>query len=242
MPATPSANTIGIDSRISATKTMATVASSMNDPPSVLRRVLWQRRDHHRKPVSRDQDAADHRGCVEPGEIDFEAGRGQRAVEQAEFQAVPRGEQADAGDQRVVETMDPELRRLRQSMHEHGKGEMRARVDADRCANQGQPRQREFAHLLDPGERHRVDVEPVGDGADEIAQDHADQQVDDGKDDQRRDREFWDGWENPQHARWNSGGRGGRTAGPKTLASARLCELQALKLSISSHTAPYWLL
>jgi hypothetical protein len=54
-------------------------------------------------------------------------------------------------------------------------------------------RQRQLAHFLDPGERHRVDIEPVGYGADEIAQDHADQQVDDGKDDQRRDREFRDG-------------------------------------------------
>ena len=55
---------------------------------------------------------------------------------------------------------------------------MRARLDADGGADQRQPRQRQLAHFLDPGERHRVDIEPVGDGANEIAQDHADQEVD----------------------------------------------------------------
>src|SRR3954452_20841381 len=128
MPATPSANTMGIDSRISATKTMATVASSMNDPASVLRLALRQRRDHHRKTVDGNQDAADHRRRVEPGEIDFETGRRERAVEQAEFQPVPRREQADARYQRVIETMDPELRRRRQAMHEYREGEMRTRL------------------------------------------------------------------------------------------------------------------
>src|SRR3954447_26667109 len=103
MPAMPSANTIGIDKRISATKTMATDASSMNDPASVLRLALRQRRDHHRNTVDRDQDAADHRRRVEPGEIDLKPGRDQRAVEQAEFQAIIRREQADARDQRVIE-------------------------------------------------------------------------------------------------------------------------------------------
>src|SRR5437868_5993545 len=122
---------------------MATVASSMNDPPSVLRLALRQRRDHHRNPVDGDQDAADHRRCVKPGEIDVEAGRGERAVEQAKLEAVPPGEQADACDQRVVETMDPELRRLRQMMHEYGERKMRARLDADRRTNQRQPRERE---------------------------------------------------------------------------------------------------
>src|SRR3954451_10626022 len=102
MPAMPSANTIGIDSRISATKTMATVASSMNEPASVLRLALRQRRDHHRKTVDRDQETAGHRRRVEPGEIDPEPGRDQRAVEQAEFQAVIRREQADARYQRVI--------------------------------------------------------------------------------------------------------------------------------------------
>jgi len=65
--------------------------------------------------------------------------------------------------------------------------------DSDRCAYQRQPCQRQLAHFLDPGEGHRIDIKPVGDGADEISQDYADEQIDDGKDDQRRDREFRDG-------------------------------------------------
>src|SRR5216684_711184 len=124
MPATPSANTIGIESRISTTKTMATVASSMNGPASVLGFALRRRGDHHRQAVDGDQDAPDHGRRVEPGQIDFEAGRRERAVEQAELEAVPGGEQADARDQRVIETVDPELRGRRQPMHEHGEGEM----------------------------------------------------------------------------------------------------------------------
>src|SRR5206468_10348928 len=132
------------------------------------------------------------------------------------FQAVPRREQSDARYQRVIETMDPELRRLGQAVHENRERKVRTRLDADRSTNQRQPRQREPAYFLDPGERHRVDVEPVGDGADEIAQDHADQQVDDGKDDQRRDHEFRDGWQNPQHARWYPDNLTGGTRGPKT--------------------------
>src|SRR4051794_11810964 len=107
MPAMPSANTIGIDSRISATKRMATVASSMNDPASVPRLALRQRREHRRKPVDGDQHAADHRRRVEPGEIDLEPGRREGAVEQAKLEAVIRREQPDAGYQRVIETMDP---------------------------------------------------------------------------------------------------------------------------------------
>src|ERR1700719_3102251 len=121
MPATPSANTIGIESRIRATKTAGTVASSMKWSVSVLGIALWQ------------------------------------------------------------------------PMHDHREREMRARLDSDGCADQRQPRQRELADFLDPGERHRVDIEPVGDGADEITQDDADQAVDDRKGDQRRDREFRDG-------------------------------------------------
>ena len=82
--------------------------------------ALRQRGNHHRKTVDGDQDAADHGRRIEPGQIDFEAGRRQRAVEQAELEAVIRGEQADPGDQRVIKTMDPELRRPRQAVYEHG--------------------------------------------------------------------------------------------------------------------------
>src|SRR3954465_8148268 len=110
MPATPSANTMGIESRIRTAKTRATVASSIKAFRSVLGLALGPRRDHHRKTVDRDQDAADHGGGVEPGQIDFEAGRDQRAIEQAKFHSVPGREQADADNERVVEAMDPELR------------------------------------------------------------------------------------------------------------------------------------
>src|SRR6202790_5813414 len=164
MPAMPSANTIGIDSSTSTAKTMATVASSMN--ASVLGLALRQRGDLDSKAIDRDQDAADHAGRVEPGQVDLEPGRRQRAVEQAELEAIPRRETAKARDQRVIEAVDPELRAFGQAMHEHGEGEMRARPDADRRTDQRQPRQRQLAPFLDPGERHRVDVEPIGDGAD----------------------------------------------------------------------------
>src|ERR1700716_4322894 len=120
MPATPSANTIGIESRINTTKTMATAASNIECSASVLGLALRQRGDHHCKAVDGDQDAAYDRRRIEPGEIDFETRRRQRAVEQAELEAVPRGEQADACDQRVIETVNPELRGLRQAMHEYG--------------------------------------------------------------------------------------------------------------------------
>src|ERR1700759_2273895 len=125
MPAIPSANTIGIESNIRMAKTMATVASSMNDTASVLGLALRQWGEHHRKPVDGDQQAADDGRRVEPGEVDFEARRGQHAVEQAELEAVPRHQQADAGDQRMVEAMDPELRGLGQAMHEYREREMR---------------------------------------------------------------------------------------------------------------------
>src|SRR5713101_10173827 len=144
MPATPSANTIGIESRISTTKTMATVASSMNGPASVLGFALRQRGDHHREAVDGDQDTADHGRRVEPGEIDFETGRRECAVEQAKLEAVPRSKEADARYQRVIETVDPELRGLGQAMHEHREHEVRTRLNADRGADQRQPRQRQF--------------------------------------------------------------------------------------------------
>src|SRR5437763_891570 len=111
MPATASANTIGIEMRISATKMTATAASIMSGLfRSVQRLVLRRRGDEHREAIEGDQDATDKRGGVEPGEIDLQPGRRQRAVEQAELVAVPRGEAPDADDQRMVEAVDPELR------------------------------------------------------------------------------------------------------------------------------------
>src|SRR4051812_12683218 len=132
----PSANTIGIESRIRAAKMMATVASSINDSGSVLGLALRQRGDHHRKTIDGDQDATDDRRGVEPGEIDLEAGRHQCAVEQAELEAVPGCEHADADDEGMIETVDPELRGFRQAMHEHGEREMRTRLNPDRRADQ----------------------------------------------------------------------------------------------------------
>src|ERR1700712_3582911 len=105
----PSANTIGIESRIKITKTRATVASSIRKFRSVLGFTLGQRRNHHRKAVDGNQDATDDGRGVEPSQTDFEARCEQRTIEQAQFQAVPRGEQAHADNERVVETMDPEL-------------------------------------------------------------------------------------------------------------------------------------
>src|SRR5580704_12008258 len=187
----PSANTIGIESSTSTAKTMATVASSMSASVSGL--AARRRTDHDGEPIDGDQDAANHAGGVEPGQIDFEPGRRQRAVEQAKLDAVPGRQQTETRDQRVIETMDPELHGFRQTMHEHAERKMGARLDAYRRPNQRQPRQRHLADFLDPGKRYRIDIEPVGDGADEIAQDHADQEVDDGKNDQRRDRDLRDG-------------------------------------------------
>src|SRR5580704_890512 len=104
----PSANTIGIESSTSTAKTMATVASSMN--ASVPGLAARRRTDHDGEPIDGDQDAADHARRVEPGQIDFEPGRRQRAVEQAKLEAVPRRQQTETRDQRVIEAVDPCLR------------------------------------------------------------------------------------------------------------------------------------
>src|SRR6185437_10385673 len=99
MPAMPSANTIGIESSTSTAKIMATVVSSMDGPASVLGLALRQRGDHHGKAVDDNQDAADHRGCVEPGKVDLQPRRRQRAVEHAKLEAIPCGKSAHARDQ-----------------------------------------------------------------------------------------------------------------------------------------------
>src|SRR3954447_9482422 len=139
-PATASANTIGIDRRISATKMTRTARSIMDGivpasvPASVcvsVQRIAFRRRrNEHRDPVDGDQDAADNRRCVEPGEVDFEAGRPERAIEQAELVAEPRAEHADPDDQQVIEAMDPELHSGPQVVHEHMQREVRTRLDA----------------------------------------------------------------------------------------------------------------
>src|SRR6478609_517390 len=92
----------------------------------VLGFALRQRGNHRRETVDGDEDAADDAGCVEPGQIDFETGGRQRAIEQAEPEAVPGSKQADARYQRVIDPVDPKLRGFRQTMHEDGEGEMRA--------------------------------------------------------------------------------------------------------------------
>src|SRR3954468_20922405 len=60
-PATASANTIGIDRRISATKMTRTARSIMDGivPASVQRVALRRRREEHREPVDDNQNAAD---------------------------------------------------------------------------------------------------------------------------------------------------------------------------------------
>ena len=78
------------------------------------------------------------------------------------------------------------------------------RAHADGGTDQGEPGQHHLAHFLDPGEAHRIDVEPVGDRADEIAQEDADQQVDDRQNDQRRDDELREAGEGAECA-MNSG-------------------------------------
>jgi len=134
--------------------------------------------------------------------------------------------------------------------------EMRALANADCCPDEREPGQRDFAYLLDPGERHRVYVEPVRDGADEIAQEHADQEIDHRKDDQGGDGDFRNGGEDAGHILSCHPGRAQREPGSiKPILSAcgygsriaacsgfRDDSLYTLNPSISSHSAPYWLL
>jgi hypothetical protein len=81
----------------------------------VLRLALRQRGDHHGKAIDGDQDTADHGGGIEPGQVDLKARRRQRAVEQTELEPIPGNQQAYSRDQRVVEAVDPELKRWRQN-------------------------------------------------------------------------------------------------------------------------------
>jgi len=154
---------------------------------------LRLRGDHRHDAIESDQHTAHDGRGIKPGQVDLKAWGRQRAVEQAELEAIPRHQQTDRRNQCVIETVNPELGDQRQSMHEHSKGEMGPRSNADRRADQCEPGQRQLTNFFDPGKRYRIDIEPIGYRADEIAQDHADQQVGDGKYDQRRDRDFRDG-------------------------------------------------
>ena len=58
--------------------------------------------------------------------------------------------------------------------------------DAERAAEHGHPGQREFADLLDPEEVDARKIEPLGELADDIAQQHADQHIGDGEHQQAR--------------------------------------------------------
>src|SRR6516165_9897914 len=85
-------------------------------------------------------------------------------------------------------------------MGENIESEMRPVPNAYGGTYQCQPCQRHFADLFDPRERDRVEVEIVGECCDEIAENNADQKIDDGQHDQRGDSDFWDSGEEPQHA------------------------------------------
>ena len=52
--------------------------------------------------IERDQDAADHGGCVEPGQIEFERRRRQHRVEHASLTPYPGDQAAERRDQQVV--------------------------------------------------------------------------------------------------------------------------------------------
>src|ERR1700709_2654497 len=93
---------------------------------------------------------------------------------------------------------------------------MRARLDTDGGADQRQPGQRHLTYLFDPREWHRIDIEPVGNRADEVTQEYADQKVDDRKSDECRNRILRDGLENTQHK------TGFRTVTTGRMAEARL--------------------
>ena len=75
---------------------------------------------------------------------------------------------------------------------QHVQGEVRALAHADRRADQGEPGQHHLADLLDPGEADRIDVEPVRHLDHDVAQEDADQQVDDRGDQQEGDDDLRD--------------------------------------------------
>src|SRR6516164_9700381 len=124
------------------------------------------------------------------------------------------------------------------------KGEMRPLPNADGGTDQCQPRERHFAYLFDPREWNRVQVEIVGECADEIAENDADQKIDDGQHDQGSDGNLWDRGDEPQHGMRPpydiSRSDASRAAGLSQIFAPRLRQL--LKPAISSHSAPNWLL
>ncbi len=99
---------------------------------------------------------------------------------------------------------------------------MRALAHADRRADQGEPGQHHLADLLDPGEADGIDVQPVRHLDHDVTQEHADQQVDDGGNQQQGD-------DDPGDRRDETG------RGPDPAA-------YALKVAISSHIAAYCVL
>src|SRR6516162_5513186 len=100
----------------------------------------------------------------------------------------------------MIETASPNLDGSWQMMGENIESEMRPLPNAYGGTYQCQPCQRHFADLFDPRERDGVEVEIVGECCDEIAENDADQKIDDGQHDQRGDGDFWDSGEEPQHA------------------------------------------
>jgi hypothetical protein len=91
---------------------------------------------------------------------------------------------AEGSDQQVIEDMDDALRSYRQAMGEHGQREVAALCNSNCGADQGEPGQRGLAHLFNPEEIDRVDVEPVGDRQHDIAHEYAIQHGADGQQDE----------------------------------------------------------
>ena len=125
-------------------------------------------------------------------------------------------------------------------------GEMRALAHADRGADQGEPGEHHLAHFLDPEEVDRIDVEPIGDRDHDVAQEHADQQVDDRQHDQRRDG---DARQPLDESSWGSDEASAARFGPPEAprepredATRQALAPQALKPAISSHSSPILLL
>src|SRR5260370_1567200 len=88
----------------------------------------------------------------------------------------------------MVDALDPELGGRRQM--EHMQGEGHALTHADGRADQGEPGEQHLAPFLAQGETDGIDVELIRHLDHDVAQEHADQQVDDGGNQQERDDEL----------------------------------------------------
>src|SRR5262249_17866333 len=141
--------------------------------------------------------ARDRRG-VEPGEVEAEARRGEHRIGHAQLPAVEGGERAESGDQQMVDAVDDALGARRKTVGDDAQREMHALDDGDRGADGGKPGEAELAHLLDPEEADRIEVEIIGDLHHHVAQQHAGEQVEHDEDQQQRQEYFRDRGEDAQ--------------------------------------------